>query len=335
MHCDDIYLTLLSGHIDGTNSEAEEAELQEHLTSCSHCRELLESMEQAEALLAECKAVPPADLSDRIMCAVRKEPRQTKKRKTFYFSTAAAGLVAAALLCFAFLGDRLPPLEPTADSAQQKNTAAEYAGGMEETKVETGLLSEDSVLYDYSFSAEAAEEQSGAENGSSSTVTASTQAEEPQAPEPAEDITIYLPAVDHKKDASSHGSLSQNDNGTAVPAIPTLVIWDASADEIPLLKDADIMTGEDGEPVPNSSDSLQTGNPTLYKWITAAVEAETLSKSFPRASSFTLTVYSMEYSLFCELFESLVGEYEVAFYFPEEINAENGCQILLLQYTEE
>lgn len=335
MHCDDIFLALLSGHIDGTNSEAEEAKLQEHLTSCSHCRELLESMEQADAMLAESIAAPPADLSERIMCAVRKEPRQTKKRKTFYFSTAAAGLAAAALLCFAFLGDHLPPMEPTEDSAPQKNAAVKYTEGIDETNAETGLLSEDSVLYDYSFSAEAAEVQGGSENGSSSTVTASTQAEEPQAPESAEDITISLPAVDHKKDTFSYGSLSRNDNGTAVPAVPTLVIWDASADEIPLLKDADILTGEDGEPVPNSSDSLQAENPTLYKWITAAVEAETLSKSFPRASSFTLTVYSMEYSLFCELFESLVGEYEVAFYFPEEINAENGCQILLLQYTEE
>ena len=40
MDCE-FYYPLLSAHIDGENSEAEEAQLQEHLAVCPHCRALL------------------------------------------------------------------------------------------------------------------------------------------------------------------------------------------------------------------------------------------------------------------------------------------------------
>ncbi len=117
MQCDHNYLPLLSGHLDGTNSETEEKRLQKHLKSCKHCRELLEIMEQNDALLSQSSVQPPADLTARIMDAVRKEPKKTGKRKRFYFSTAAAGLAAAAMLCFAFMGDNLPLLSKGEDNA--------------------------------------------------------------------------------------------------------------------------------------------------------------------------------------------------------------------------
>lgn len=78
MNCDE-YLPLISGHLDGVNSEIEERRLQEHLETCEACRVLLSQMEQNDALL-QSAATPPADLTDRIMNAVRKEKRTAKKR---------------------------------------------------------------------------------------------------------------------------------------------------------------------------------------------------------------------------------------------------------------
>lgn len=335
MQCDEKYLSLLSCHIDGTNSEAEEAELQEHLSSCSHCRELLTQLEEADTLLAESTVPPPADLSFRIMEAVRKEPKQSKKRRAFYFSTAAAGLAAAALLCFAFLGDSLPPLVPTADSALEKNTAAEYAEDQEETITETGPVLAAPVPSDYSLDAESAEVQDGTEGSNSSTVTASSQTEYPLELEVSETVTLFLPSFGDSKGTFSYGSsLPLNRNGTAVDSIPTLVIWDAPIQEIPLLKNAAIVNGEDDTFSADEEATFQAEAPNLYEWL-SSVEPEELAKVFPRKPSLELTVYTMDYSLFCQLVEFCAGEFEIALYYPEDLTGEGSCQVLIFQQAEE
>ena len=50
-------LELLSGHIDNTNTEEQEAMLQEHLSTCEHCRELLKAYEELDqGILANWKS---------------------------------------------------------------------------------------------------------------------------------------------------------------------------------------------------------------------------------------------------------------------------------------
>lgn len=114
MNCDE-YLPLISGHLDGVNSEIEERRLQEHLETCEACRVLLSQMEQNDALL-QSAATPPADLTDRIMNAVRKEKRTAKKR---WIPIAASGLAAAALLGLVFMHNL-----PIMNGASSKDSAA-------------------------------------------------------------------------------------------------------------------------------------------------------------------------------------------------------------------
>ncbi len=102
MHCND-YLQLLSGHLDHTNSEKEEKRLQGHLKNCRHCRELLAQMEANDVLLNDEAIVPPADLTDRIMAQVKKEPRKRFNYRRFV-PYAAAGLATAAMLTVVLTG---------------------------------------------------------------------------------------------------------------------------------------------------------------------------------------------------------------------------------------
>ena len=107
MHCKE-YLQLLSGHLDRTNSEKEEKRLQGHLKSCKHCRELLAQMEANDLLINDEAIVPPADLTQRIMARVEKEPRKRVNRRRI-ISYAAAGLAAAAMFTLVMTG-RIPLL---------------------------------------------------------------------------------------------------------------------------------------------------------------------------------------------------------------------------------
>ncbi len=62
MNCDS-YISLLSGHLDGINTSAEEEQLQAHLKNCENCRTLLNVMQQNDALMRDSVAEPPADLN--------------------------------------------------------------------------------------------------------------------------------------------------------------------------------------------------------------------------------------------------------------------------------
>ena len=119
MQCEP-YLPLLSGHIDQTNTDEEEALLQAHLAQCAHCRELLKQMEQADALLADIPSVPPDDLAQRIMRQIRAEAKK-RHHTGRIFGILAAGVAAAAMLVFVFSGSF--PM-PFASSDQKVDTAA-------------------------------------------------------------------------------------------------------------------------------------------------------------------------------------------------------------------
>ena len=117
MDCD-FYYSLLSAHIDGENSEAEEAQLQEHLAVCPHCRALLRQWEQTDSLLVQTPA-PPADLTVRIL---KQLPKKRRRRRLLYFAAPAATLAAAAVLALAVFGAMNLP-------AYAKNCQFEFASG--------------------------------------------------------------------------------------------------------------------------------------------------------------------------------------------------------------
>ena len=153
MKCSQIF-PLLSGHLDGANSEIEERRLQQHLKTCRHCRELLAQMEKNDALLASQETQPPVDLTARIMSQVRKEEKKPRFGKNFLISTAATGLAAAALLTFVVFGN--VSLPKTAGSAMEKvsyDLAAEAACNDVSDPAATNAVSENTVLSDTLMSA--------------------------------------------------------------------------------------------------------------------------------------------------------------------------------------
>ena len=148
MKCSQIF-PLLSGHLDGANSEIEERRLQQHLKTCRHCRELLAQMEKNDALLASQETQPPVDLTARIMSQVRKEEKKPRFGKNFLISTAATGLAAAALLAFVVFGN--VSLPKTAGSAMEKvsyDLAAEAACNDVSDPAATNAVSENTACYD-------------------------------------------------------------------------------------------------------------------------------------------------------------------------------------------
>ena len=156
MKCNQI-LPLLSGHLDGANSEIEERRLQQHLKTCRHCRELLTQMEENDALLASQEAQPPADLTNRIMSQIRKEEKKPRFGKRFIVSTAATGLAAAALLAFVVWSNvSLPKSSDSAPEMAALDNANEYervavsdmeAGSNTDKNILNDILTADTGLY--------------------------------------------------------------------------------------------------------------------------------------------------------------------------------------------
>ena len=96
MTCEEA-LVLISGHLDGENTEQEEAQLQAHLEVCPSCREILEALSQTDQEIQNLEVDPPAHFCEDVMAAIRAEaaPVRKKKRPIWPILTTAA---AAALL---------------------------------------------------------------------------------------------------------------------------------------------------------------------------------------------------------------------------------------------
>ena len=370
MQCDNIYLSLLSGHIDGTNSEIEEKRLQKHLKSCKHCRELLEAMEQNDTLLSQSAAQPPADLTARIMDAVRKEPKKANNRKRFYFSTAAAGLAVAAMLCFALMGDHLPLLPKSEDNAGAELTVYD-ASSSDHSKAYSALADdyhslnvnadenapEDTVTEDHSggspeygstdgaeppVSSESAPETSPSVPPSEPTPHTQPSESEAVPPSSEEDVPtesqepFTLPSLGNDTSFSpqgeqSDGSIHRNpiyskDNQDA--AIPTLVIWGISAEDIKLPFGAvktDFATQSTSSVKTSLYDHFASALFTLRQPISGSESGNLFLK--PALDS---ELYKITYNDLCDLFDSCVGKYELALYFPQNITDLEECQIILI-----
>ncbi len=114
-------LELLSGHLDGANTEEEEQRLRAHLETCAHCRELLAAFAAVDGAVADLEADPPPRLRQNIMAAVARERAQGPRRRRL------AGLaVAAALVAVVGLGS-LPFLGQEGDTADDAPLTAREA----------------------------------------------------------------------------------------------------------------------------------------------------------------------------------------------------------------
>ena len=140
---------LLSGHLDGCNTDEEEQALEKHLAECADCRQALEEYKKIDEFLLETRQEATADFTASVMRAVEAEPRRveaTKKRRLpFGFATAAAAV--AAVLILAVSAGRLPGLNQgsaklfaskSADSVEKPAYASEAEPAPEpETAEET------------------------------------------------------------------------------------------------------------------------------------------------------------------------------------------------------
>lgn len=93
MSCETI-LPLIHGHLDGMNSEAEEAQLQAHLRDCPSCRALMEQYAQIDARLRATEVEPPEQFAAGVMYKVHRGSH----KKRFAFGPVTMVAAAAALL---------------------------------------------------------------------------------------------------------------------------------------------------------------------------------------------------------------------------------------------
>ena len=243
MKCSQIF-PLLSGHLDGANSEIEERRLQQHLKTCRHCRELLARLEENDALLASQEAQPPADLTNRIMSQIRKEEKKPRLGKRFIVSTAATGLAAAALLAFVVWSNvSLPKSSDSAPEMVALDNANEYervavsemeAGSNTDENILNDTLTADTGLYgstglngsgstpaDTWLQLEAPETEPATTQGTLLEKTDAVVADSSEPAEPAESITAIEPTQDTYFEPSPPPIASiQDENATDESVVP-------------------------------------------------------------------------------------------------------------------
>ena len=89
MRCEDALL-LISGHIDGENTQLEEQMLQEHLADCEACRAILQAWEEVDLGIASLTEEAPADLCQKVIASIG----APKKKQKWWPGLAAAAVVA-------------------------------------------------------------------------------------------------------------------------------------------------------------------------------------------------------------------------------------------------
>lgn len=339
------YLPLLSAHIDGMNSEIEERRLQQHLRSCAHCRERLRELEEADATLRAARAEPPADLTGRIMAQVRSEPRKKAPHKRKYLSIGAAGLAAAAMLVLVLFGNsRLPglPTETAADS-----TAADALGIAPDEAVQDeafySIASGNFYLKDFSETGDAAsKEEMAIANDSNDAATASEPKEPPiegeicfdygrvELPDaPSTSTSASLPVEPNAGDGLPGGTTLAPPKTSSNPSgAPLLIVWGAVPGELAPLQNAEEMM---------PPELVNAESDTLYSRLLDALPlARALSEAAAeRTPQPTVTAYCVDYEQLSAVFETCLGSYEAAVYFPAEVTDAAHCTVLVISAPRE
>lgn len=380
MNCDH-FLLLISGHLDGVNSSAEELQLQEHLQECEKCRELLSAMEDADRRLRGCKVEPPAELTQRIFDAVAQEPRKKKRsgKRPAYFGGLATGL-AAAVLIFAFTGN-LPILknsetealetEPSLflDEALMNEAAPFSADGFlfrsmaEDSADDVGQEYWESAGPSYASTSEPTQTPSlpstaATETAPSEAVTDAPATSDTTPPESESNVEPSLPSApedesnppmrgnDRPPSNQIDGSIRDGDGlpgGLASVAdalskeaenSPILMIWNASPDEIGLLKDQTPVTDNEQRnavfnnmpAISSKNDKEEEGSPLLDRFLSLlctgvpenakAAHLGRYRAPSQRDPSFTVTAYEVSFDTMNEVFMDCAGTYELSAYYP-------------------
>lgn len=221
MNCEEA-LVLLSGHLDGQNSEEEAARLQDHLAQCPDCRRLMEDLKALDAGLLSLEEEPPTDLCESVMEAIRQEAPVRKKKRRWVWPTTAA---AAVLILLAGAGTlAAPKLHTTEDAAPQmaRMMATAVEPEMAEQEIaEPETADEAAEISLYSGTAEAAFYTAAPEDS-----PAQALAEERQAPV----VLVYgaLPELDGLPcEALEDGGLLY----TLETAESASILWEAHPDE--------------------------------------------------------------------------------------------------------
>lgn len=119
MTCEEA-LILISGQLDGQNTEEETAQLREHLEVCSSCRDLLATLEEIDSGVLSLEEAAPEDLCANVMDAICREVPRKRNRHSRW----TAVVVAAALVLVVGAGTLRRPVQK--DSAQMQ-TVETYA----------------------------------------------------------------------------------------------------------------------------------------------------------------------------------------------------------------
>lgn len=295
MNCEE-YLPLISGHIDGANSEIEERRLQSHLNTCESCRALLAQTEQNDALLRSSVATPPPDLTARILREVRSEKQSPRKKR--WIPIAASGLAAAALLSLVIWGKL--PLMPV---------ASKDAAIIEEPKTESVTLS--------------AAQQKFSENGLSYSDTAA------EVPADTESIAEYdtdlaLPEYGAFPAETAAGTTEKRNPTRYTPSAPMMIIW--NAEELDALTGLDVIAPDESTPL------TATPVPSLYARFRAIVP---LIRDFDLISpddGYVLKVYTVPYETMMAAFSESAGVYENAIYYPAGFTTPDECSVVLINF---
>ena len=96
MNCSDM-IVLISGYLDGINSGDENTLVQEHLSHCASCREVLVHFQNTDALLKTQEAELPATFCAGVMERIKEETGR-KKRNLRLWSSIGASAAAVALI---------------------------------------------------------------------------------------------------------------------------------------------------------------------------------------------------------------------------------------------
>ena len=339
------YLPLLSAHIDGMNSEIEERRLQQHLRSCAHCRERLRELEEADATLRAAKAEPPADLTGRIMAQVRSEPRKKAPHKRKYLSIGAAGLAAAAMLALVLFGNSTLPGLPTETAAD--STAADTLGIAPDEAVQDeafySIASGNFYLKDFSETGDAAsKEEMAIANDSNDAATASEPKEPPiegeicfdygqvELPDALSTSTsASLPVEPNAGDGLPGGTTLAPPKTSSNPSgAPLLIVWGAVPGELAPLQNAEEMM---------PPELVNAESDTLYSRLLDALPlAKALSEAAAeRTPQPTVTAYCVDYEQLSAVFETCLGSYETAVYFPAEVTDAAHCTVLVISAPRE
>lgn len=123
---EDRFEGLLGPYVLGELTDAEERELERHLEGCPACRDDLDDVRLAHAVMRAGAHRPPPELKEWVVARARNEPRQRTAGRRRPWPAAVAALLVVAVLGFALLRT---VSEPSDGLALTATSAAPQAGG--------------------------------------------------------------------------------------------------------------------------------------------------------------------------------------------------------------